>query len=344
MNLFATTRNVIQIAIALLTVVLYCRKLNGCNAKKIDSFDLLVGDWETSVRLQSQPRGCQNILEIFSNVGAATTSTSTTTIAASTTPHTKIPYPQQDAWQGLNPWKRSKPHAYTRNIPCCLSLYANGTFGLTDRSTSNCDNITPIMKQHQNQQPLKKSLSLLLIRGKWKLLTNPYCVTDRFYDQIVLESFPRVQKELLQRSTINNGSSTYSDDLTPIDSGKNVKKSRNAIIQPIQKVQLKLHCRLSGHFTGNRYNSRPPWWQRTPLNHHLDDDKHHFYYARGKMTHGVMILDELDNIQNRVKRDDDDTISAGTLPPFRYLEQLYRQRHRYPRQRIVDAHRTAHHA
>ena len=278
-------------------------------------------------------------MEIFSNDGAATT-TSTTTIATSTTPLNKIPYPQQVGWQRLNPWKqyrnkgRSKPHAYSRNIPCCLSLYANGTFGLTGRSTSNCDNITPSMRQ-QNQQPLKKSLSLLLIRGKWKLLTNPYCVTDRFYDQIVLESFPRVQKELIQCSTTKKGSSTHSNHLTPIDSGKNVKKSRNAIIQPIQKVQLKLHCRLSGHFTGNRYNSRPPWWQRTPLNHHLDDDKHHFYYARGKMTHGVIILDELDNIQNRVKRDDDDTISAGTLPPFRYLEQLYRQRHRYPRQRIV---------
>jgi hypothetical protein len=34
---------------------------------------------------------------------------------------------------------------------------------------------------------------LLPVRGQWNVLENPYCITDRFYDQLTLKSYPRVE-------------------------------------------------------------------------------------------------------------------------------------------------------
>ena len=235
-----------------------------CHAKKIDSHDLLIGDWEASVRL--------------------------TTAGSRTGP-------------GL---RRQQPHAHrqhARNIPCRLSLYANGTFGLTDRRYN--DPRVPIRPQPQPQpQPEQQvhSPSLLLIRGKWRLHTNPYCVTDRFYDTVLLETSVRRL--------------------------------------PIRQVRLKLQCRLSGHFSNGH---RRTFLQRR---NHLKHDNY-YYYARGKMTHGVVTLEEEEEDEvdppipnsdtTRSMADVKHTNIATISTPFRYLQQQYRQRRRQYRhsKRIV---------
>jgi len=69
------------------------------------------------------------------------------------------------------------------NMHCHLSIFPNGTFVMDAPSDDN----------GKNRMPL---------RGNWKLQPNPYCITDRQYDQLVLESYPRVQKQqeqVLQR-------------------------------------------------------------------------------------------------------------------------------------------------
>lgn len=35
----------------------------------------------------------------------------------------------------------------------------------------------------------------LPMTGRWQVKTNPYCATDRFYDEITLESYPRALKD-----------------------------------------------------------------------------------------------------------------------------------------------------
>lgn len=60
--------------------------------------------------------------------------------------------------------KRSRP------MECRLSLHPNGTFSLTP----------------QEGMPMN---------GWWELGRNPYCPTDRFYDDLLLKSYPRSQKE-----------------------------------------------------------------------------------------------------------------------------------------------------
>ena len=81
-------------------------------------------------------------------------------------------------------------------MQCQLSLFSNGTFVM------NASN--------KNRMPL---------RGNWKVQPNPYCITDRQYDQLVLQSYPRLQKQ---------------DDCV------------------LQKVDMQLQCRVWG-----RYGSGP---------------------------------------------------------------------------------------
>ena len=305
---------------------------NGCHAKKIDSHDLLIGDWETTVRLESQHGNHNNkLLEIFSTMGATITSTKN-----------DIHYPQQndERWNPLKQnenKRRPRQYEYSRNIPCRLSLYSNGTFDLVDRY---CNDSSTVHSHHQhrchNQQQRPKESSSFSIRGKWTLQTNPYCVTDRLYDDVLLESHPRVRNELLQlhniRTVPNESISTNNIDSAMDDiQHRSVISSSSSVIQPVEKARLKLQCRLSGHFTANRRNS-PPWWQRL-YRHSKIDDHHYHSYARGKMTHGVMTLEELYNIHNRENDEDNPTI-LGTSSPIRYLRQLYRRQQRRPR-RIV---------
>jgi hypothetical protein len=60
----------------------------------------------------------------------------------------------------------------TKRLDCRLSLFENGTFKIIPKG----DNDSPI-------------------NGRWELGRNPYCPTDRFYDDLLLESYPRVLKQ-----------------------------------------------------------------------------------------------------------------------------------------------------
>jgi hypothetical protein len=67
----------------------------------------------------------------------------------------------------------------SRKLSYLLSLLPNGTFSLTDKENNG-----------------------IVINGIWELGKNPYCPTDRFYDDLLLESFPRVKRkreEIIQR-------------------------------------------------------------------------------------------------------------------------------------------------
>jgi hypothetical protein len=83
----------------------------------------------------------------------------------------------------------------------------------------------------------------LPINGQWRIQPNPYCATDRFFDQMIFDSYPRVQKQ------------------TSFDE----KRS-----QILQKRRLRIQCRLYGHYTSGRI----PFARS---------------YARGKLSHGVLI-------------------------------------------------------
>ena len=65
------------------------------------------------------------------------------------------------------------------SMNCYLSIAEDGSFVLTkkDAAPDTCSSDKPTLP----------------FRGKWKLMPNPHCVTDRLYDEISFESFPRQQ-------------------------------------------------------------------------------------------------------------------------------------------------------
>ena len=70
-----------------------------------------------------------------------------------------------------------------KKMQCKLSVFSNGTFSMMDASSND-------------------DVLLLPLRGTWKLRPNPYCITDRQYDELVLESFPRIQKRASDESIV----------------------------------------------------------------------------------------------------------------------------------------------
>jgi len=177
-------------------------------AGKIDAYDLLIGDWNATIR-------CSRSVftsELFPPRVAASDS----------------------ILQARKGWD------LPRNFECRLSLYPNGTFGLEPRSSgklveTGATDVTP-----------------LSVHGRWTLDPNPYCVTDRFYDQVCLRSYPRVKKKRMD--------------------------GREEQEQVVKENVFRIQCRLSGHFSRGKL----PLFRSTSKP----------FYARGKLSHGVFIISD----------------------------------------------------
>ena len=76
--------------------------------------------------------------------------------------------------QGIVPWSMLK-----NRLDCRLSLFPNGTFKIMPKGDED-----------------------LIINGRWELGRNPYCATDRFYDDLILESYPWVLKRIGERQVL----------------------------------------------------------------------------------------------------------------------------------------------
>ena len=80
-------------------------------------------------------------------------------------------------------------HKPVKSINCILNLKRNGKFTIHLQDQHENVNINYC----NNYQPLN---------GEWFLTPNPYCVTDRHYDEITLISAPRIRRVYLSTSTV----------------------------------------------------------------------------------------------------------------------------------------------
>ena len=95
-----------------------------------------------------------------------------------------------------------------RSVSCILNLEKNGRFSLIlsedgrisdEKKLSSVNNSTSIKNEHS--QPLQ---------GEWFLTPNPYCVTDRHFDSLLLVSEPRMRMrhdhhpptKIIERATV----------------------------------------------------------------------------------------------------------------------------------------------
>lgn len=172
---------------------------------KIDSLDLLVGSWDTTIRCSKSS---------FANIFP---------------PHICTTQPDSSTKS------KRRQRDYSQRFQCRLHIYGNQTFAFEPVADVLND------KNRRTNEQQYNAPEMLAVKGRWTLDANPYCVTDRFYDQLVLDSYERIQKKMVD--------------------GREEK---------LQTVKMQMTCRLSGHFPLRKMS----------------------LYARGKLSHGVLILDK----------------------------------------------------
>ncbi len=109
-------------------------------------------------------------------------------------------------------------------------------------------------KENQNQHVIDSKKHQPL-RGIWKLNPNPYCVTDRQYDELILKSIPKVRMSLEQQDAEE-------------DEGMKPSKSR-------EKIIVELNCNVWGRFGSN------------PIRHMLKRPRGK---DAGRLTHGTLSI------------------------------------------------------
>ena len=213
----------------------------------LDAHDLAVGDWDVKVRC-----------------GADFYSTLLFPSSSSIIKQSQSP----PAGKGSTEYDRTKkmlakrivqlpPLPFqTKAYSCQLSLFPNGTFTLR-----------PSERDH-NHVPSSSSTvtdGRLLLRGRWKVEANPYCITDRFYDELHLESYPR---KLVQQHNKRQPRRSVGTSTVPTGVPNNGRVSPDSFFkrivtrgprdndegEEIRRLSLQLHCRLCG-----RYASAGPW-------------------------------------------------------------------------------------
>lgn len=113
-----------------------------------------------------------------------------------------------------------------RCMECDLFLDDDGTFTLRPPI------VVHSKVQSPNEQLLARRQSL---KGYWHLRPNPYCVTDRQYDELILESIPKVRVfENGISSDANKGMGAGADEGHAVD-----------------KITIEMRCNVWGRFGSN---------------------------------------------------------------------------------------------
>lgn len=83
-----------------------------------------------------------------------------------------------------------------KSVDCRLNLQRNGRFTLL---LDNFDQHSSYRTKNKNECSINNYQPM---HGEWFLTPNPYCVTDRHYDEIILVSEPRIRRVYLPTSTV----------------------------------------------------------------------------------------------------------------------------------------------
>jgi hypothetical protein len=234
-----------------------------------------------------------------------------------------------------NQWKR-KPHRWPQRHFGKLALYPNGTFCLVPVETqeqaapATASAAAPpaaaaavalaspasiqIQKTSETEDVNDPLSHKLWLRGTWSINTNPYCVTDRYYDSIRFTAYSRVLKQQIFHDTSDpwSNSSNQSSSRKNVDypsiTGKGSSATAAATtmgisdtsstVNTVGKLCFSGHCRLSGHYSGNKMMSQ---FKVPFMKHHV---KHHtgspivdHSILPGKLTRGIWVFTTQDGME-----------------------------------------------
>jgi hypothetical protein len=227
-------------------------------------------------------------------------------------------------------WK-TMPVATTRRPKreaheCQLAVFSNRTFALwpvvAKAATAATLGQEGINDGGSSSAPhYWRTQQRLPIRGEWTVLSNPYCVTDRYYDDLHLTSYPRVQT----RSVVIREQQQPKDRKRTTTTRKENAAAAELVIstEPVQRIQLELHGQLFGHYTAGGIVRRI-----------VGEDR----YYRGRIANGVVLLCRQDpRLPHQqalvVTRSSCSCSRARTAAPWPFR--------RYPQRKVVVATFTA---
>jgi hypothetical protein len=169
----------------LLVACLFFTISSVTSASAIDGFNLAVGEWDVALR-GGWNLDATNIFPVAEQPRSLLSLDPTKLFSDKSRAPAPLPLKRR-------PWGKE--------LDCTLVISADGTFEIHPQS----------VKSNSNSRRMP-------IRGKWNVLNNPYCATDRLYDQLTMQSYPRVQT------------------------------SKSEPQQYLQTVGMTLHCRMWGRF------------------------------------------------------------------------------------------------
>jgi hypothetical protein len=232
--------------------ILYCSLFTS--ARNLDSKELSIGVWNVTMKCRRS--------SFTSDVFPPRVAREPQQIDVDQTRNTRRRRQWLPSWGGDS----------SQSFDCQLNLFSDGTFAMKPRDEKSwtrlagtSTNILGSINQGGSEPVTTESNQTppyLVVHGRWKVHSNPYCVTDRSYDEVSLTSVPRVQTRI-----------------TPT----NVEQSAGEMDHATQQIQqrrlrLLMQCRLSGHCTNGG------------LARLLVGDS----YARGRISRGVILSqDEL---------------------------------------------------
>lgn len=190
-------------------------------ARPLNSIQLATGEWDVSVR-GGFWMDASRIFPLCYNSQAPSSFARTT------------PRPKRNIDEMMHAVKR---RPWGASLDCILSLASDGTFVLTPKQAGTTDEDDSSSSSRKKEdittnyrmltkggKRTEKMRGVLDLRGSWNVLANPYCVTDRLYDQVSFTSYPR------QKIATKQGRSTS------VAAEERVSRT----------VQLTMNCRMWG--------------------------------------------------------------------------------------------------
>lgn len=298
--------SVAAIIIGGLIIIVLPSSATCVSARVLESSEIAVGDWDVTLR-------CRD--DVYDSVlFPPSTAADTAATLRSKDGNCNDGDDDDQIARRRRFWKKWLP-SFPRRHECHLSVYANGRFELRPSSPpppSNAAAAAAEVKANTKEGQLSSSSPRRLVaRGKWNVRSNPYCVTDRFFDEITLRSHVRTQKKRTKKR--KETTSAADDDDEDGEDGLDNEEEEEEILQ---KGRLSVHGRLVGRYAegGGLWSRLQQGWRRKNNNKEFTSTT-----VRGRLSHGVILWEE-ENTARSSKG------SSGSNKPF--WTRLQRQQHR----------------
>lgn len=221
------------VAISVLSLLMYAASfsssyfflvLHQCQAQLLHPQDMATGNWKLSIKRRDSSLFESMIfpkqIELEKNIDINGTINPEEETTAQ--PHQSSTTAAAAA-AASSPVTSNQKFELRRRMECNLFLDDDGTFTLMPPL------LHPSIQSFQDQEVKRQPL-----RGYWHLKPNPYCVTDRQYDELILESIPKVR-------VFENGS------LNDAEKGKEKDEYHSGA----EKITIEMSCNVWGRFGSN---------------------------------------------------------------------------------------------